>query len=39
MSFRDALKNVMKSGKYGKRAAAAVIPASKKRNPKLRRVR
>lgn len=47
MSFKEAMKNVMKNGKYGKKAAAAIVasasrnasPAAKRRNPKLRRVK
>ena len=47
MSFKEAVKNVMKSGKYDKKAAAAIIanasrkasPAAKRRNPKLKRVK
>lgn len=47
MSFKQAVKNVMKKGKYGKKAAAAIVanasrnasPEAKRRNPKLRRVR
>lgn len=47
MSFKQAVKNVMKHGKYNKKEAAAIIakasrnasPAAKRRNPKLRRVR
>lgn len=47
MSFKEAVKNVMKGGKYDKKAAAAIVanasrsasPAAKARNPKLKRVR
>ena len=47
MSFKEAVKNVMKSGKYGKKAAAAIVanasrkasPAAKRKNPKLRKVK
>ena len=47
MSFKSAVKNVMKGGKYGKKAAAAIVanasrkasPAAKRRNPKLNRVK
>lgn len=47
MSFKSAVKNVMKGGKYSKKAAAAIVanasrnasPAAKRRNPKLRKVR
>ena len=47
MSFKEAVKNVMKGGKYNKEAAAAIVanasrkasPAAKRRNPKLRRVK
>lgn len=49
MSFKQAVKNVMKSGKgkYSKEAAAAIVanasrkasPAAKRRNPKLKRVK
>ena len=45
MSFKEAMKNVMKGGKYGK--AAAIVanasrnasPAAKKKNPKLKKVK
>ncbi len=47
MSFEEAVRNVMKSGKYGKNAAAAIVanasrnasPEAKRKNPKLKRVR
>lgn len=49
MSFAEAMKNVMKSGKgkYGKEAAAAIVadasrnasPAAKKANPNLKKVK
>lgn len=47
MSFKDAVKNVMKGGRYGKEAAGAIVanasrnasPAAKRRNPKLRKVK
>lgn len=47
MSFKSAVKNVMKGGKYNKEAASAIVanasrnasPAAKRRNPKLRRVK
>lgn len=47
MSFKQAVKNVMKSGKYDKKTASAIIasasrnasPAAKKRNPKLNKVK
>lgn len=47
MSFKEAVKNVMKGGKYGKEAAAAIVanasrkasPAAKRKNPKLKRVK
>ena len=48
MSFKDAVKNVMKGGKckLSKEAAAAIVanasrkasPAAKAKNPKLKRV-
>jgi len=46
MSFKDAVKNVMKSGK-SKKAAAAIIaeasrnasPKAKQKNPKLKKVK
>lgn len=47
MSFKDAVKNVMKGGRYSKEAAGAIVanasrnasPAAKRRNPKLRKVK
>lgn len=47
MSFKEAVKNVTKSGKYNKKQAAAIIasasrnasPAAKRRNPKLKKVK
>lgn len=47
MSFKEAMKNVMKSGGYGKDVAAAIVaeasrnasPEAKRRNPKLNRVK
>lgn len=47
MSFKKAVKDVMKGGKYSKKVAAAIVanasrkasPAAKRRNPKLRRVK
>ena len=47
MSFKEAVKNVMKGGKYNKKSAAAIVaaasrnasPAAKRRNPKLKRVK
>lgn len=44
--FKQAVKNVMKGGKYDKEAAGAIVaeasrnasPAAKRRNPKLRKV-
>lgn len=47
MSFKEAVKNVMKSGKYDKRAASAIVasasrnasPAAKRKNPKLNKVK
>ena len=47
MSFKQAVKNIMKGGKYNKEAAAAIVanasrkasPAAKRRNPKLNRVK
>jgi len=47
MSFKEAMKNVMKGGKYSKDAAAAIVanasrnasPAAKKKNPKLKKVK
>ena len=47
MSFKEAVKNVMKGGKYDKKSAAAMVanasrnasPAAKKKNPKLNKVK
>lgn len=47
MSFKQAVKNVMKGGKYDKKSAAAIVasasrnasPAAKKKNPKLNKVK
>ena len=47
MSFKQAVKNVMKGGKYDKEAASAIVanasrkasPAAKRKNPKLNRVK
>lgn len=47
MSFKQAMKNVMKGGKYNKKAAAAIVanasrnasPAAKAKNPKLKKVK
>lgn len=47
MSFKEAVKNVQKGGKYSKKEAAAIVastsrnasPAAKRRNPKLRKVK
>ena len=47
MSFKAAVNNVMKGGKYSKEAAAAIVanasrnasPAAKRKNPKLNRVK
>ena len=47
MSFKQAVKNVMKSGKYDKKSAAAIVanasrnasPAAKAKNPKLKKVK
>ena len=47
MSFKEAVKNVMKGGKYDSKAAAAIVanasrkasPAAKRKNPKLKRVK
>ena len=47
MSFKKAMENVMKGGKYDKKAAAAIVasasrnasPAAKRRNPKLKKVK
>jgi len=47
MSFKEAVKNVTKGGKYSKKEAAAIVasasrnasPAAKRKNPKLNRVK
>ena len=47
MSFKEAMKNVMKGGKYDKKSAAAIVanasrkasPAAKAKNPKLKKVK
>lgn len=47
MSFKQAVKNVMKGGKYDKKTAGAIVasasrnasPAAKRRNHKLKRVK
>ncbi len=47
MSFKEAVKNVMKGGKYNKKSAAAIVasasrnasPAAKRKNPKLNKVK
>lgn len=47
MSFKEAVKNVQKGGKYSKEQAAAIVanasrkasPAAKRKNPKLKRVK
>lgn len=47
MSFKEAVKNVQKGGKYSKEAAAAIVAdasrnasiAAKRKNPKLRKVK
>ena len=47
MSFREAVNNVMKSGKYNKKAASAIVanasrnasPEAKRKNPKLKKVK
>lgn len=47
MSFKEAVKNVQKGGKYNKNEAAAIVasasrnasPAAKKKNPKLNKVK
>lgn len=47
MSFKEAVKNVQKGGKYSKKEAAAIVasasrnasPAAKRKNPKLNKVR
>ena len=45
--FKQAVKNVMKGGRYNKEAAAAIVanasrnasPAAKRKNPKLKKVK
>lgn len=47
MSFKSAVNNVMKGGKYNKKSAAAIVanasrnasPAAKRKNPKLKKVK
>jgi hypothetical protein len=47
MSFKEAVNNVMKGGKYNKKAAAAIVAnasrnasaAAKRKNPKLKKVK
>ena len=47
MSFKKAVENVRKGGKYSKDEAAAIVasasrnasPAAKRRNPKLKKVK
>lgn len=47
MSFKQAVKNVMKGGKYSKEAASAIVanasrkasPAAKRKNPKINKVK
>ena len=47
MSFKSAVRNVMKGGKYSKKEAAAIVAnasrnasaKAKRRNPKLNRVK
>jgi hypothetical protein len=47
MSFKKAVANVMKGGKYDKDSAAAIVasasrnasPAAKRANPKLKKVK
>lgn len=47
MSFKQAVKNVMKGGKYDKKSAAAIVasasrnasPAAKKKNKNLAKVK
>lgn len=47
MSFKQAVKNVMKGGKYDKKSASAIVanasrnasPAAKAKNPKLKKVK
>lgn len=47
MSFKEAVKNVQKNGKYNKKEASAIVasasrnasPAAKRKNPKLNKVK
>lgn len=47
MSFEQAVNNVMKGGKYSKKAASAIVanasrnasPQAKAKNPKLKKVK
>lgn len=47
MSFKQAVKNVMKGGKYDKKAASAIVAeasrnasaSAKRKNPKLKKVK
>lgn len=47
MSFKSAVDNVMRGGKYNKKAAAAIVanasrnasPEAKRKNPKLKKVK
>lgn len=47
MSFKKAVKNVMKNGKYSKESAAAIVanasrnasPEAKRKNPNLKKVK
>lgn len=47
MSFKEAVKNVMKGGKYDKKTASAIVanasrnasPAAKRKNPRLNKVK
>ena len=47
MSFKSAVDNVMKGGKYNKKSAAAIVanvsrnasPKAKAKNPKLKKVK
>jgi len=47
MSFKEAVKNVMKKGKHDKGSAEAIVaaasrnasPAAKRKNPKLKKVK
>lgn len=47
MSFKEAVKNVKKNGKYNDKEAAAIVasasrnasPAAKRKNPKLNKVK